>query len=103
MASLKEIVKEEVEWYASGGGFHHEMFAASDDKNQVYVVIAKGTDERPFAAEVVVMARIVDDTVIIDADNTDKPLFRALEKAGVPSEKIIRAYEGIAGLNPQKR
>jgi hypothetical protein len=41
-----------------------------------------------------VMARVVDDTVVIDHDSTDRPLYKELMDAGIPREKIILAYAG---------
>ncbi len=39
-----------------------------------------------------VMARIVNDTVIIDEDTTDRPLVNELANAGIPRDKIVLAY-----------
>jgi hypothetical protein len=43
---------------------------------------------------VVVLARIVDDFVIIDEDTTDRPLWQELVQAGIPRERIICLYAG---------
>jgi hypothetical protein len=36
----------------------------------------------------------VDDTVIIEHDTTDRPLWKELVRAGIPREQIILAYAG---------
>jgi hypothetical protein len=41
-------------------------------------------------------ARIIDETIIIESDNTNKPLVDALMDAGVPRTQIILAYAGEA-------
>lgn len=96
MENLNEIVREEVLWYAgSGRGANILMLPVVDEQRQTYCVIAVN-DPNPvrfYKAGVVVLVRVVDDTVIIEADNTDKPLDAALEWRGIPREKIILAYE----------
>jgi hypothetical protein len=39
------------------------------------------------------MARIVNDQVIIDLDKTSKPLYDALKRAGIPENKIVIAWK----------
>lgn len=91
---LTKIVKDEVAWYASGGGQNHKMFAVLDDVNQIYTVNSIGDPGHEYATGIVVQARVIDDIVIIDQDKTDKPLFKHLIQTGIPREKIILAYAG---------
>lgn len=46
------------------------------------------------SSQIVVLARVVDDLVIIEVDNTNKPLIDALEQRGVPRSQIVLAYAG---------
>lgn len=94
MANLADIVREEVLWY-TGGGTNPILLSVIDEPRQIYCAIAINHFRtiRHHKAGVVVMARIVEDKVIIEADNTDKPLDAALEWRGIPREKIILAYE----------
>lgn len=95
MDTLVNIVKAEVEKYASDGeGINLRLFSILDDVRQHYTVIAVDHPKRKNLAGVVVMARVEGDQVIIEEDATDKPLLDALIQAGIPREKIILAYAG---------
>lgn len=95
MVSLAETVKKEVAWYASGG-LNLKSFLLTDEEKQVYGVTVIDYPVHKRRAGVPVLARIVGDYVIIEEDNTDKPLQDRLVAAGVPPEKIILAYAGEA-------
>lgn len=95
MATLKEILKEEVKEYAgSGRGAKALTFPLLDDENQTYGVIVVDYPVKNMGAGVVVMARMLDDKIIIEEDTTDKPLLDALLQRGVPRDKILLAYQG---------
>jgi hypothetical protein len=90
---LAAIVQRVVESYA-GPALKAVTHAFADHQRRSYAVVIVPDLPRPFKARVVVMARIVDDMVIIDEDTTDRPLVDALMKAGIPREKIILLYAG---------
>jgi hypothetical protein len=97
MATLTEIVRREVRWYASSGeGANIRLFPLLDDEHKTYGVIdVLYPYTEPNSAEVIVMARIFGDKVIIEADNTDKPLYkRLMDRHDVPRDRIILAYAG---------
>ena len=94
VATLTEIVQREVEDYARGGDYKAVTRPVSDVARQTYAVVVVPDLPRPFKARVVVMARIVDDYVVIDEDTTDRPLVHELVRAGIPREKIICLYLG---------
>ena len=95
--TLTTIVRREVDLYA-GSTHQATLHTVHDDQNQTYavVVVPDKADDRP--AWVMVMARVVDDTIIIEEDTSlDRPLVDALMvNAGVPREQIILAYKGEA-------
>lgn len=93
MASLTEIVKQEVFWYA-GGGSKVKYLPFANEIEQAYTVNVIDTPERRQPAGVVVLARVIGDYVIIEEDLTDRPLVDRLVAAGIPREKIILAYAG---------
>jgi hypothetical protein len=95
MDSLNEILKREMKWYA-GPGLNSLAYLLSDDDAQIYAVNAFEYPIHDLPAGIVVMARIVGDTIIIEEDATDKPLVHRLEAAGIPREKIVLAYAGEA-------
>jgi hypothetical protein len=96
MATLAETLKEAVFSYfgGSGGGIGVELFPFANEELQAYSVNGIDTPTRKQPAGIVVLAHIVDDKVIIDEDNTDRPLVELLVRAGVPRENIILAYAG---------
>ncbi len=93
MDNLAAIVKKTVFGYASGG-VNLRTFPLANEEQQVYAVNVIDTPVREQSAGVVVIARVEGDTVIIEEDTTDRPLFKALVQNGIPREKIILAYAG---------
>ncbi|MGB1288697.1 MAG: element excision factor XisI family protein [Aggregatilineales bacterium] len=92
---IKQIVREEVEKYAAGGkGEGLRLFPVLDDERAVYTVNAVSYPDRTDYDGVVVMARLMDDYIVIEVDHTNKPLINALQNRGLSSEQIILAYQG---------
>lgn len=92
--TLAAIVRREVAGYV-GKSYQVAMYALMDDEQQRYAVVDIPFDRKQFQSGVVVMAHIEDDLIVIDEDNTDKPLFEALMvNAGIPREQIVLAYAG---------
>lgn len=95
MDTLAEIVADEVRWYAAGGeGARIQLYFVSDTENHVYAVNAVPSPARQLASNVVVLAHIVGDSVVIEEDRTDRPLADRLMARGIPREKIVLAYAG---------
>jgi XisI protein len=95
MAQLDCIVREEVAWYAGNGrGANVILFPMLDDLHETYAVNAIEYPTRSKGAGVVVLARIVGDIVVIQKDNTDKPLYQALLQRVIPRHRIVLAYAG---------
>lgn len=91
---ISELVKREVERYVAVSDTA-EFYMLADDQQQCYsVLIAPHDDERP--SWVFVLARIVDDFIVIDEDGAiGKLLHQALMvNAHIPREQIILAYKG---------
>lgn len=91
---LAAVVQRAVDWYAQGGDSKAVSYPLTDHQRRSYAVVVVPDLPRPFKARVVVMARIVDDMVIIDEDTTDRPLVDALVKAGIPRDRIVLLYAG---------
>lgn len=95
MDNLKDVLKEEVAWYTgSGYGAGLRLFTLLDDNNQVYAVNAIHLPRERHTSGIVVLARIVDDKIVIEEDRTDRPLVKHLMERGIPREKIILAFAG---------
>jgi len=91
MADINAIVRQEVEKY-EGAAFNSRIIPVYDDLHRTYMIVSVGEPATKNPAIPIVMARVDGDRVIIEADNTDKPLIEALLQAGVPRDKIILAY-----------
>ncbi len=94
ISDLTTVVQREVEDYVRGKDLKAVSYAVSDTARQIYTAIVVPDRPRPFPARVIVMARVVDDMVIIDEDTTDRPLWEELVRAGIPRDKIVCLYAG---------
>lgn len=92
---LEAILHQEVADY-SGPAFKAKTYYVEDQKQHIYLVVIVPNDNYPVnvKAGIIVMARIVGDKVIIDEDTTDRPLYEALMRSGIPREQIVLAYAG---------
>jgi XisI protein len=94
IAALAEITRREVEMYA-GYSPTAKLYPVLDDQNLTYAVVIVPNWPRPFSSEIVVLARIVAESIVIEEDTTDKPLLDALMvNGGIPREQIVLAYAG---------
>lgn len=93
MDTLEEKVNKTISWY-SGGGLNAHSYYFQDWEKHVHAVVNVDDSIRRFPALIVVMVRIEAEHVIIEADNTDKPLVDRLVDAGVPRDRIIKYYAG---------
>lgn len=96
MGHLVTILRQEVRKYASNGrGVGLSLYPILDDEQQQYIVVAI-EDERdmPYTEGIVVFARMQNNHIIIEVDNTDKQLVDALLQQGIPREQITLAYRG---------
>jgi hypothetical protein len=91
---LHLIVEQELADYADGPLIKGVISAVANHEQQTYAVIVAPDDERLFKPNLVMMARVIDDYVVIDADKSDRPLVDELVRAGIPREQIICLYAG---------
>ena len=84
-------------WGYVGHYDESKLYFLADDEHLAYSVVDVPNIPSSYSTEIVVMARVIGDTIVIDEDTTDKPLVDALMvNAGLPREKIILAYKGEA-------
>lgn len=93
--NLSQIVRREVQDY-SGLSIGSTTYAINDEEQHLYAVAIIPDHPRSFKSRIMLMARVVGDTVIIEEDTTDRPLVHELEHAGIPRSHIILAYAGEA-------
>ena len=95
VAELEDIVRREIQDYA-GLAYKAKAYFIADAEQHIYTVVVVPDRDYPTHAKsgVVVMARILDDHVIIDEDITDRPLYEELLRCGIPRDQIVLAYAG---------
>jgi hypothetical protein len=93
MADLVNTLKQAMTQY-TGPGANLHGFLMSDEQHQIYAVNIIDHPVRRYKPSMILLARIVGDKVIIETDNTDKPLVEALIEQGLARQQIILAYAG---------
>jgi hypothetical protein len=96
-ASLSNLVRQEVSAYAGeayGVNGPTRLYFTENPEDLVYCVTAPYDPEYK-KGDLVLMARIVNDQVIIDVDKTGKPLRDALRQVGVPDYQIQLAWDTV--------
>ncbi|MCU0482290.1 MAG: XisI protein [Anaerolineae bacterium] len=101
--SLAEALKQELTWYANTIGYKTTTYFFCDDEHQKYIIVDATNPDFPgdYSVAIMMMAHIENGYIVVDADNTDKPLYEGLMHAGIPREKIILAYAGERVPSPQ--
>jgi hypothetical protein len=92
--TLSDLLKREVKAYsgkAYGLNGPTKLYYTENLEDLVYCVTAPYTPGRK--NNLVLMARIVEDQIIIDVDETGNPLRDALRQVGIPDYQIRLAWE----------
>jgi hypothetical protein len=92
--NLVATVRHEVAEYVRPSPNATAYFVENADQH-VFAVLSIPTKD-PQKASVMIIARIVDNLVLIESDKTNKPLYEALLQAGIPREYIVLVYAGEA-------
>ncbi len=90
--NLIQTVRREVSEYVRPSP-NATAYYVENGEQHVFAVLSVPTSD-PQRTSVVIMARLVDDFVVIESDKTNKPLYEALLQAGIPREQIVLLYEG---------
>jgi hypothetical protein len=93
MDGLADIIRKVMLGYV-GGGLDLKVFPLFNEEEQVYAVVVVDWPVHRRPAAFVVLARVENERVIIEADLTDRPLVDAFVRAGIPREQIVLAYVG---------
>ena len=68
-----------------------KLYHIHDEANQIDSVVVV-PNKRKQVPHIMVMTRIENNHVIVEADTTDRPLDEALVAAGIPRSQIVLAY-----------
>ncbi len=90
---LVDVVRREVEAY-NLPGLNTTGYFVANEAEQIYAILDVPPAPQPFPTAVALMARVVGDTVIIEADMHDRPLVGELVRLGIPRGKIFLTYAG---------
>jgi len=95
MIELKETVQLEVADYSRARDWKAKSYYLENPANDTFTVVVPNKDH-PFIDKprFIVMARIVEDKVVINENTTDRPVYEEQMRAGVPREQIVLAYAG---------
>ncbi|MFN8421013.1 MAG: element excision factor XisI family protein [Anaerolineae bacterium] len=93
VVDLEAILRHEVSEYVWDEADSKAYFM-QDAAHRVYSVLLVPHENTQDSVTIIVARLTNDDRIVIDTDLTDKPLYDALIQAGVPRERIVRAYAG---------
>jgi hypothetical protein len=93
---LSNIVQREVADYNNVRDWKAKGYYLEDPQEQVYTIVIVPDPDHPDwpTPSIMMMARVIEDKVIIDEDTTDRPLYEQLVSCGIPRDQIILAYAG---------
>jgi hypothetical protein len=94
--NLHEIVRHQVADYHAVTHWKADTFFFADETRHLYVTLDAPHTDHPTNTRpsIIVMARVIEEYVLIDEDITDRPLVKELVSAGIPRDKIICVYNG---------
>ncbi len=73
-----------------------KAFFLENTSEETFSVVSIADYEYPRSEHngIVVLARVENDTIVVEEDTTDRPLWEELVRAGIPREKIVLVYAG---------
>ena len=100
IVDVAEIVAREIADDVALGMVDADTYFLRDDTKRTYSFVTV-PHAHPQQSLIVMLARVTaENTVVIETDHTDRPLYKALIEAGVPRSQIIRAYAGKTEPEP---
>src|SRR5258708_7073718 len=96
-STLTAVLRAAIQGYAGAidtpVGASQFFYTENPDKQVFCITVPHLSFELP--AELLLMAHIVDDRIVIDIDTTNKPLADALLQVGIPQNQIVLAWQNI--------
>ncbi len=90
-STLKHILQEEMQKY-TGEGYNDMAYLTVDEASQMYAIIDIAQRRGTRVVSAVLVARLMNEQIVIDLDLHDKLLLDALKARGVPETQIKLAY-----------
>lgn len=89
--TLKQVLLEELDGY-TGEGLNDYAYLTTNEVEQIYTIIDIASVRGKRLVGTVLVARLVNDQIVIELDQHDKMLADALKARGVPESQIVLAY-----------
>ncbi len=100
VVDLAEVVARAIAEHVALGVHDANSYFLRDDGKRTYSFVSVPSKDTQDTL-IVMLARITDDNkVIIETDHTDTPLYKSLIVAGIPRNRMIRAYAGKTEPEP---
>ena len=93
METLQHTLKTALAGYA-GPALNGESLLTASVDGRVLTIVSIGQVAGETVVDIGLIARVVDERVIIYCDVNNKPLVEALLQAGVPRRQIVLVYAG---------
>lgn len=93
MDTLRETLEQTMMGY-TGRALNGQSYLTTNDDHTLFTVISFGAIQNRHIVNTGLVARIVDNHIVIEHDANNKPLVDALLEAGIPREQIVLAYAG---------
>jgi hypothetical protein len=94
--TLIEVVEREIERYAGEMANGYAYLTVSADR-RVFTIVSLGKIKNRRITHLSLLVRIVGERVVMEEDDSNKPLVDVLVQVGIPREQIILAYAGEPG------
>ncbi|HVA90382.1 MAG TPA: element excision factor XisI family protein [Chloroflexota bacterium] len=96
MDTLSDTLAAVMAGYA-GHDLNGDSFLTRSEDRKVLTILSVGNLHGQHFAVTSLVARLVDEHIVIEHDLNDRPLVDALVAAGMPRGKIVLAYAGESG------
>ena len=93
MDRLRDVLAREIADYAGEMLNGYAYLMVSEDRN-VFTIVSIGKIKTGRVTHLSLLARIADNHIVIEIDDSNKPLVDTLVQAGIPRSQIILAYAG---------
>ncbi len=91
--TVKQILLEELDHY-TGEGLNDYAYLTTNETEQIYTIVDIATVRGKRLVGTVLVARLMNERIVIELDQHDKQLVDALKARGVPETQIVLAYRG---------
>ena len=91
--TLKQVLLEELDGY-TGEGLNDYAYLTTNEVEQIYTIVDIASVRGKRLVGTVLVARLVNNQIVIELDQHDKMLVDALKARGVPEAQIVLAYRG---------